>query len=76
MDVAVDWTDVQNKPTNIVYKDDTIMSNLAHTGTTGDVYTKTEVDNKLAGKSDTTHTHDGIYVKPSALAMLKQMIAV
>ena len=68
MDVAVDWTDVQNKPTNIVYKDDTIMSNLAHTGTTGDVYTKTEVDNKLAGKSDTTHTHDGIYVKPSALA--------
>jgi len=68
MDVVVDWTDVQNKPTNIVYKDDTIMSNLAHTGTTGDVYTKTEVDNKLAGKSDTTHNHDGVYVKTVALS--------
>lgn len=67
LDVVLDWNNVVNKPTTFT-PDTTKLTGYAKTGTDGDVYTKTEVNNLLANKSDTTHNHDDVYVKASALA--------
>lgn len=66
IDMVVDWADVTNKPTYFPV-DPTLFNGLARTGSSGDVYSKSEVDNLLKLKSDATHNHDGVYVTPAAL---------
>ena len=57
---AVSWSNLQNKPTTI--------SGFGIT----DAYTKTEVDNKLAGKSDNGHTHDARYYTETEIDSMLQ----
>lgn len=66
LDVVLDWANVTNKPTTF-NPDLTKLTDYAKTGTTGSVYTKTEVDNLLVNKSDTNHNHDDKYVTPATL---------
>lgn len=67
LDVVLDWANVTNKPTEF-NPDLTKLTDYAKTGTTGSVYTKTEVDNLLTNKSDTNHNHDDRYVTPATLS--------
>ena len=59
LDLILDWSNVMNKPTNLMTTDGADYDALAKKA---DVYTKVEVDGLLDGKSDTTHVHDDRYL--------------
>ncbi len=59
LDLILDWSNVMNKPTNLLTTESAELDAFAKTA---DVYTKTEVDSLLEGKSDTAHAHDDRYL--------------
>lgn len=57
MDLVLDWNNILNKPSS--YPAST--ESLADYAQSVNVYTKTETDNLLTGKSDTNHNHNTLY---------------
>ena len=66
LDLILNWSNVVNKPT-VFAADPASLTAYAQTANT---YTKTEVDNLLVGKSDTTHNHDTRYPTTAQVSSL------
>lgn len=66
LDIELDFTKLKNVP-QYFDVDPEVLEKYGTTGTAGNVYTKTEVDNLLKNKADSKHNHDGEYVTSTAL---------
>lgn len=66
LDMELDYNNLKNIPDYFAV-DPEILAKYGTIGTAGNVYTKTEVDNLLEGKSDANHNHDGDYITAEGL---------